>query len=112
MLILIGAAGAALARIQGFRVINKIQENLNRGVMPSEELIDGFLILLGGILLVSPGFITDVGGIILLIPWTRSLVKFFLRRKMAQMVKEGQVITFTQLGGASKSRFDDIDVTP
>ena len=109
LVLLIGAIGAQLARLQGFLVIQKVQDNLSRGVMPSSELLDGVLILVGGLLLLTPGFITDVLGIFLLIPPARYLIKIFLKKKLQSMMDKGEVISVTRFSNPSKD-YDDIDV--
>jgi len=75
LVIFMGIAGAALARWQGWQVLQRIREDARAGRIPASALIDGFLILLAGILLVTPGVITDIAGIALLIPPIRALVK-------------------------------------
>ena len=75
MVILTGIAGAALARWQGLRVYQRIRDDARAGRMPADALVDGFLILLAGILLITPGVVTDLVGIAFLIPPIRSLVK-------------------------------------
>jgi UPF0716 protein FxsA len=70
-----GIAGAALSRWQGLRVYQRIREDARQGRMPADALLDGFLILLAGILLITPGVLTDVVGIAFLIPPIRTLVK-------------------------------------
>lgn len=77
IVILTGILGAALTKHQGFMVLNKIRATASRGRVP-QELIDGFLVLAGGIVLLTPGFLTDICGFLLLIPWTRSLSKKFV----------------------------------
>ena len=84
-----GILGASLARFQGFVTWLKIQQALQRGAMPAEEMIDGLLILVGGIVLLTPGFITDIFGFVLLVPWTRYLLKRWLRKKFDQMIQTG-----------------------
>ena len=114
LLILTGAIGASLARMQGLGVLYRVQEDLSKGLLPSHELINGLMILTGGILLLTPGFITDILGFSLLIPWTRSLVKYILRKKFETMLKEGQVVTVTSSKnspfGKPRDKYDDIDV--
>ncbi len=108
----IGVVGAALARYEGFRVLMKVQDSLQRGVMPNAEILDGFMILAGGIALLTPGFITDVLGLLLLFPVTRAGIKWLLRRKFQSMIKQGQVVQFGSFGAKSR-RFDgynDIDI--
>lgn len=75
MVIATGIAGAALARWQGLRVYQRIQQDARSGRMPADALVDGFLILLAGILLITPGVLTDLFGIAFLIPPIRALVK-------------------------------------
>jgi UPF0716 protein FxsA len=75
MVLLTGIAGAALARWQGLRALQRIQDDLQAGRMPADAVVDGVLILVAGILLVTPGVITDVVGVALLIPPLRSLMK-------------------------------------
>jgi len=109
IIIFTGVLGAYLARLQGFLVLNKIQNDLNKGLMPSDQLLDGFLILVGGIVLLTPGFITDTIGFALLIPLTRSLLKKWLNHKMQEMVQNGQVTTFTPFN-KQQNGYDDIDI--
>src|SRR3989338_4621809 len=71
LLILIGVTGAYMARLQGFQVLNSIQRDLEKGILPTEDMLDGFIILCGGILLLTPGFLTDVVGLLFLFPFSR-----------------------------------------
>ncbi len=75
LIILTGMAGAALTRVQGFLVVARIQERLQQGEMPTEEMLDGLMVLAGGVFLLTPGVVTDLIGLFLLIPWTRGVVK-------------------------------------
>lgn len=108
-----GVVGAALARYEGFRVLMKVQDSLQRGIMPSAELLDGFMILAGGIALLTPGFITDVLGLFLLFPLTRAGIKWLLRRRFQSMIARGQVVQFGSFGAKSRrlGTYDDIDVS-
>ncbi len=85
VVIFTGIAGASLARFQGTKVLVQIQEALAGGRMPTDELIEGALVLFGGALLLTPGFMTDVWGICCLLPPTRkgmaiALKRYFTRR--------------------------------
>ena len=73
LLILTSIVGAYLVRHEGFAVLRKVQAQLNRGVLPGNELIDGLLVLAGGLMMLVPGFITDVVGLVLVLPPTRPL---------------------------------------
>ena len=90
-----GFAGALLARSQGMRVLQDMQEKLNMGILPSEHLFDGIFILCGGILLLTPGLITDAIGFLMLLPYSRKLAKVWIRKKLETMMKEGRAISFT-----------------
>jgi UPF0716 protein FxsA len=84
LLILISMAGALLLRQQGLATWSRLQETLARGEIPGREATDGFLVLLGGALLLTPGFLTDAIGLILLLPPTRALLKSTTRRILAR----------------------------
>ncbi len=90
-----GALGAGLARRQGFRVWLDIQHELRDGRMPVGGMLDGFMILIGGVLLLTPGLITDLLGLSLLLPATRRFYKDRLRRRLERMMQTGQVTMFT-----------------
>ena len=110
LIVLTGILGASLARLQGFIVIRKIQTSLNAGNLPSAELLDGLMILVGGIVLLTPGFVTDAIGFMLLIPLTRALIKKLVRGKMEDMIRNGQVMHYRSGGPRQKSGYDDIDI--
>src|SRR3954466_4735461 len=75
IVVVTGVVGTALARREGWKVLERIREDVRTGQMPADSLIDGFLVLLAGILFFLPGVLTDVIGIVLLFPPTRTLVK-------------------------------------
>ncbi|MFQ6618805.1 MAG: FxsA family protein [Fidelibacterota bacterium] len=86
IVILTGIVGAYLAKLEGLSVISKIRLSVQAGIFPGDELFDGILILSAGALLLTPGFITDGIGFILLIPWTRELVKDYLKKRVRQKI--------------------------
>ena len=86
-----GVGGAAAARAQGLGVIDRIRQSLAAGRVPEEGLLDGIFILLGGILLIVPGFVTDTAGILLLIPPIRRRPKAWLWRKFDQWIERGTI---------------------
>ncbi|MCS4505953.1 hypothetical protein KBTX_00614 [wastewater metagenome] len=78
--LLTAAAGTALLRQQGLETLTRARANMNRGSVPAIELFEGVALALGGVLLLTPGFITDVFGFACLIPWTRRfLIRWVLR---------------------------------
>lgn len=91
IVILTGVLGAYLARMEGLATMMRVQQNLNQGVMPAEELMDAFIILAAGVVLLTPGFITDIAGILLLIPATRNAFKRWLRRRFDDWSRKGRV---------------------
>ena len=95
IVIITGVVGAFLAKLQGLLTLRRIQDDINQGIMPADKLFDGVLILCSGLLLLTPGFITDLIGFMGLIPVTRKLIKRWLSRKVKNMVSEGRVVTFT-----------------
>jgi UPF0716 protein FxsA len=82
LLIGISVLGAWLAKHEGFIVLARTRQQLEAGRIPSNELIDGVLVLTGGILLLTPGFVTDIFGIVLLFPPTRAGIRAFVRRRL------------------------------
>ena len=82
LVILTGFFGAFLARMQGLQTLYRIQESLRESRMPSGELLDALLIVIAGLVLLTPGFLTDSAGFLLLIPATRNSIKYWLRRQI------------------------------
>lgn len=93
-----GLVGAALARAQGLRVIQTIRVKLGHGELPADDLLDGMMILVAAAFLVTPGVITDVTGLLLLVPFTRHAVRRLVKRWLARKVAEGQVLVHTAPG--------------
>jgi UPF0716 protein FxsA len=81
LLILSSIVGAWLMKREGLGVVRRMQIAVAQGRVPGRELVDAFLILFGGALMVAPGFLTDVLGMLLLLPPVRSVVRAVLRRR-------------------------------
>ena len=82
--------GAWLMKSQGRAVWGRFNEALRAGRMPHREIVDGVLVIFGGAFLITPGFITDVLGFLLLIPLTRGLFRRSLQRRLeARTVRPG-----------------------
>lgn len=79
-----GFLGAWLARREGSRVLRSWQGSLARGELPKEGVVSSVLVLVGGVLLVTPGVVTDVMGLVLLVPWTRRWVAGVIRRRLEE----------------------------
>jgi UPF0716 protein FxsA len=75
LLILVGAGGAWLAKREGLSVYRRFRRQVEAGVVPGKELADGFMIMLAGALLLTPGFVTDICALLLLLPPVRSVIR-------------------------------------
>lgn len=78
LLVLASVLGAALIRREGARAWRALTEALQTGRMPARELADGALILIGGTLMLTPGFVTDAVGVLVIVPVTRSIARRLL----------------------------------
>ena len=81
-----GILGGILARSQGLAVLRRLRNDLRQGKLPADALFDGAFVLVGGVLLLTPGMITDTVGFVLLIPPTRALLKKLLKKKLVALV--------------------------
>lgn len=90
LIILTGVIGAWLAKRQGAEVLRLAQIQLRNGDLPSEAILDGICVFAGGVMLLTPGFITDTCGFLLLIPWTRTVLKVWMRRGLRRLIKRGR----------------------
>ena len=91
LVVVTGIAGAWMARTQGVMILLSIQRELAEGRMPAPQMIDGVMILVAGILLLTPGLITDAAGFLLLVPPVRVIIRGWLRRKLERKLREGTV---------------------
>jgi UPF0716 protein FxsA len=82
--------GASLAKSQGLMVLSQIQQALNEGRLPANELLHGLIILLGGVALLTPGFITDFIGLSMLIPQIREFYIRIAQRIIKRRVETGK----------------------
>jgi UPF0716 protein FxsA len=81
-IVLTGVLGALVLRWQGMGVIRQMQLRFSRGEMPARQMGDAVLIGLAGVLLLLPGYFTDLVGLVLLLPWTRALIYRLLARNL------------------------------
>lgn len=85
--LLTGMIGASLARSQGLSVLRRIQTMSAQGQLPTRELLEGVMILLAGVVLITPGFLTDIFGILLLTPPFRALMRLWVAKRFAVQLK-------------------------
>lgn len=94
LIVLTGLIGGTLAKHQGIDTLRRAQQHTQNGQFPAEEIIDGICILIGGILLLMPGFITDVVGLILLLPFTRPMLKNWFKAIIQNMMNRDHAIIY------------------
>lgn len=94
LIFLTGIIGAWLAKYQGLETFYRAQQSMAQGIFPEEQIFDGLCILLGGLLLLSPGFITDAIGLLLLLPFTRRPLKASLQAITRKWMKRRSFISF------------------
>ncbi len=79
--------GASLTKSQGDRAIKKLQHATGKGTLPTQEALDGIIIIIAGTVLITPGFLTDAVGFLLLIPTNRTLIAKYLGRKLKNKIR-------------------------
>jgi len=87
LLVADGVLGAALARAQGLGTLRRLQEELAQGRVPTEALVDGAIILVSATLLLTPGLLSDLIGLLGLLPPTRALIKRTLWRRVERSLR-------------------------
>lgn len=95
LVLVTGALGAWFARLEGARVVRRWQESLARQQLPKDGVIDGFLIFIGGVMLITPGILTDVAGLAMVIPTTRRVISGFVRRWFERQIAAGRVQVYS-----------------
>lgn len=91
LIIFTGVLGAYLAKKQGLMVLRQAQEQMNYGQIPGNAILDGICVFAGGILLLTPGFITDILGFFLLLPVTRKFVKLLMISRLKKWIEKGNI---------------------
>lgn len=92
--ILTGVGGAWLARQQGLRVFQMAQMQMSQGQLPGDAILDGICVFAGGLLLLTPGFLTDIFGFFLLFPGTRIIARRLLKNWLFRKIQTGQFRIF------------------
>ena len=88
ILLLVSICGAWLVKREGFGVLRRAQARMDEGRVPGRELVDGVLILFAGALLLTPGFVTDAVGLLLLLPPIRAAIRLVALRALSKRVIE------------------------
>lgn len=95
LVIFTGVTGAALARLEGLRVLYQFQAELAAGKLPGQALLDGISVLVGGAFLLTPGILTDLAGFALLFPPSRRWIQRRVRRRLERGMAEGTIRVVT-----------------
>lgn len=107
LMILVAVVGSWLVRREGFRVWNRFNDAVASGQIPAREIVDGVLILGAGALLLTPGFLSDVLGLLMLFPPTRAMFRSYLLRRS----RRGGIIFRTWNAPRRGEGFIDTDAT-
>jgi UPF0716 protein FxsA len=86
LLILVSAVGAFVVKVQGLAMLRRVLADLARDQVPGAALADGALLAAAGVLVLIPGFVTDVVGLLLLVPPVRAGVRRTLRRRWSKRI--------------------------
>ncbi|MDN4607293.1 FxsA family protein [Sporosarcina highlanderae] len=92
LIIATGVGGAYLAKRQGLKAWKDLRDRMAAMETPGNAVIDGVCIFIGGILLIMPGFITDIVGLLLLLKWPRNMIRPFIVKWIYKKMKNGQII--------------------
>lgn len=102
-IVAVSILGAWLVRREGMGALRRANDRIARGEIPTDELINGMLILVAGALMLTPGFLTDVTGLVLLFPPSRAVVRRALRGRF----RPGTVLLGGRFAGAGFPREPD-----
>ncbi len=97
LVVFTGVTGAWLARLEGLKTLWRLRDDLARGQLPGQAIMDGMSILVGGALLLTPGILTDLVGFSLLLPPTRRAIQRRVRENLERRIQDG-AIEMTVLG--------------
>ena len=86
LVVLTGVVGARMAQREGLSVLHQIQQDAVNGVTPANKLVEGVMVLLGGVLLITPGVMTDAVGFALIFPWTRRALAGSVKQALSARV--------------------------
>lgn len=93
IVLITGILGGIAAQAQGISVIRRISADLEQGIFPAESLWNGLFVLVGAVLLITPGLITDLLGFICILPPTRNPLKKMVKRYIARKLEQKGRIT-------------------
>lgn len=92
LILLTGLLGITIAKRQGLSTWKEAQRSMQAGMSPKEQILDGLAIFTGAILLFIPGFITDILGLLLIFPWTRTIFKLYVLKWLMKHLSQRTII--------------------
>ena len=108
LVVLTGIIGASMAKTQGLMVLQELQQQSQKGIPPTQTIVEGVLVLIGGVLLVTPGILTDAFGFSLIIPFTRRLWAPAVRSWFGNRVTTNASFQFNTFGGFNSPQSESI----
>lgn len=87
-----GILGAVLAKKQGFQAIKNFQASMQAGQAPGPAALDAVCVLIGALILILPGFLTDIVGLFFVLPFTRKIVQKYMYKSMRKQLKKSSVV--------------------
>ena len=101
IVVITAVIGTLMLRQQSAATLMQAQNRLREGQLPAQQIFEGLLLLVGGVLLLTPGFVTDAFGFACLLPWSRR----WMARKIAQRSKGGMIFMDGSFGSETSSGF-------
>ena len=96
-----GMTGVWLLRQQSFQLLSQLNQKINQGQLPAAEMVEGVALMIGGVMLITPGFLTDISGFCLLLPWTRKPLVQKVSAMFANQLQTRSATSFYYTSGAS-----------
>jgi UPF0716 protein FxsA len=97
-----GVVGASLAKSQGLSILTKIQDEMQGGGLPGKSIIHGLMVFAGGLMLMTPGFMTDILGFSLVMPGPRHILFVWVQKLVVAAMKNGN-LNFQSFGTAGQT---------
>lgn len=91
IILITGVVGAILAKAQGLAILFNVQKDLNEGKMPADQIIHGLIVFGGGLLLLTPGFMTDILGFLMVLPGSRHLIVKSITAYFKKGIESGNI---------------------
>ncbi|HZW68952.1 MAG TPA: FxsA family protein [Pseudogracilibacillus sp.] len=92
LILLTGILGTIIVRYEGVQTMRRAQASIQRGDIPKDEILEGICILIGSVLLITPGFFTDIVGFFVVFPLTRKPFTRLIKKIIAKKIAKGRII--------------------